>query len=763
MASINDSTVDPTLLLDRFLSASAAQDVVASLEAILDAVQNDQIDPSELLQRPDDAESESFLSTLLPVLRTAQYQNRLTVQEGPSLAARLYQQLLVKTKDPKGTATVLLSQPPGLLETLIDVAAWSAAEHEADSSEVQDPSSYTRVVCIKVLYQTASLQPKLAQSQFLQAPNGLHRIGAVLLAHEDVAVRNEALILTLFLAGWSSVAKVLIFNQVGDVVMQVIEKEGGLEGASNGIVVDCLQVLQALLQHDVSMSDLVIGESTVVMPVLAQLLDCRRGSEFRDPTLLEERMKKKAASPPLARKKKVKDDLDDLLQTGDQIVEPVAKGEEPPAPLPRLTPAEESVMKMVLDLLSLLMESESVRKSIWTKHDTLASLIWELSLICPPQPGQSAQCAMPSVTLQQRALHTTGMYLYDWSLVQKHVALDRLLYLVCTGGIGCTTKDQLRISTAALHVIRRVLTGERAQELLMLTMAPPMENEGEQQQSSSSVVHKLLHTVFENVTCSLEELASRHVVLVGALGGLQLFFTDEPSRAMVLRLTAANSPTLVDAVWTVLQQSASSDSEYVPVVLLRFLCFWIKDAPDVCQAVLGSAHSSVLPTLVASTHSSVATLASVLLGLAMEYMNREEEDNYGGWTRDSIMDLIQTIGVSKFNQRLETFKTVTIGDDVSVNPWSASRLERDVWNDEYLAAVRTVRRRVIKESTQSSVGEHKEVEDPLKVLLKQQTAELETIRASLLAANETISKQGMYLCVVILPVIETPLIDLLVQ
>ena len=151
-------------------------------------------------------------------------------------------------------------------------------------------SAYPRVLALQLLRQLALRSPKVAQSQLLAAPNGLHRLGDLLKGDDDAdheaaivepVVRNEALLLAAVLAEWASVAKVWMFSEVGDVVVQTAVAEGGLTGG-NVLVQDCLKLLRAMLKHDAALADLVF-QSPVLAPNLGRLLDLRGARAFRNP------------------------------------------------------------------------------------------------------------------------------------------------------------------------------------------------------------------------------------------------------------------------------------------------------------------------------------------------------------------------------------------------------------------------------------------------------------------------------------------------
>ena len=66
-------------------------------------------------------------------------------------------------------------------------------------------------------------------------------------------------------------------------------------------------------------------------------------------------------------------------------------------------------------------------------------------------------------------------------------------------------------------------------------------------------------------------------------------------------------------------------------------------------------------------------------------------------------------------------------------------LELQVWRQEVAQHILTVRKRLVQELTQSGTGTE---ENPLQVVVSQQTAELEELRQKVQAQEATIATQG---------------------
>jgi Uso1 / p115 like vesicle tethering protein, head region len=785
----DDSVViDAALLLDRFVSASSSDDVSSSLTSILRGLQKGDIAPEDVYNEFE------VLSAMLQILQDNKYKD-LPVEDSSPTVARIYLELFnISSKNSSrhknGIATMLQEPSPGrLVETTIDVAS--------DESG----GIYARVVCLQLLHAICTISPKVAQPQLLQAPNGLHRLGDLLKSDVPEQVRNEALLLANTVAEWPAAAKVWMFNEVGDVVIDMAIREGGLTGG-NVLVLDCLQLLQNMLKHDGALADLVF-QSPILAPSLARLLDLRGGITFRNP------------APPNSPKVPVvdeDDDLDDLIASGGVARKnkdtKVAKDTPPPIVTPLLTEAEEKVIGAVFDILSTVLENDVVKRTVWKKHAPIASLIWEMALISPPPLGTPYPCAVPSIDLQQRALQITALYFSDATIMDRHAGLDRLLYIVCTGGgRGQHLEDRLKLQQSAIHVIRKTLPSNVANQMLLQVLAPTMMTDVDEQNPSpsqeranASVVQKLLNTAYANlrqddddnkdssnrtglITGPKPPSVSRKVFLSGSLGGLSLFLTDEATRSILFRITRETeatkddgdniqppTPSLVDAVLECLMMQTEStlDDHFITLHLLRFLMSWMYEAPIVVQAILSSPYASSLSICFMNSKSrqniAVSALINCVLGMCMEYMGNESL--CGGWTISSIMEMISSSkggGMGKFTSQLEKLKTI----DRRVVPWSICSLEWNIWRTWYEQVVLVVRKRVVQELTGgsdkddpniSTNNDDKELEgEPAMVttpsknqkslqhLLSQQSMEIEDLRDELTKAKLLNLSQGTFL------------------
>ena len=684
------SSSSAALLMDRLVSASSSDDVRESLMSMLEKLK---LGDDALLPEDVWADAE-LLEAMLQLLSSASYK-ALPVEEGPVLVAQIYLLLLQDRQ-----ASILLKQPqPGrLLETLLDCIG----DH--------NQTSYSRVLCLQVLTKVCNSSPSLAQAQLLQVPNGLHRLSEVL-QDADASVRNEALLVGRIIATWPSCAKVWVFAEVCDTVISLAVDEGGLTGAP-AVVADCIELLRNLLRHDVALSDLV-WQSPIFAPKISQLLDLRKGREWLEPKVTIS----------------TTDDLDEILQSGT---------EKEAIVIPKLTNKEEDLLTHVLGLVESLLASENIRISVWKKYIPLSSLIWELALISPPPQGVKYVCAMPSASLQQLALEHVAEVWNSVDSMDRHNGLDRLLFIVCTGGAPESFSDKLGLSQAALHVLRKTLPQDRAMEIVMHSLAPPMSQDSLLEQPPTCV-QKLLNTVMENVSSGTQNLERRKINLSGSLGALGAFMNDSTSREMILKITFHHS--LIDHIL----ESLESQDETIQLSLLRFLCEWVMDTPTVVQSIFSSTQSTCLSLLI-SKPGKTATMTGLLLGMCMEYMVDDPEKN-GGWTRESILSIVQNGkgSVSGFLSRLESFKKEEL-------LWRASPSEWKGFVQWYSTQVLIVRRRLVHELTGSGGGDNdNDASDEgdavvfstksLQKLLLQQSNELDEMRSILDDAHAKISNQ----------------------
>jgi len=757
---------EAVVAMDRFVSASSAQDAISSLESLVGAFRtanndndnnksnnnsnnNSDSKNDRIVWEPDWIfDHEDIAEHLVWLLRHGTLKaNEIPCEEGVHLVCQLYQYL--------GKSSKALKKPsPGvLLESLLDLLdddnSSSSNNNNSNSEQQQKHPIYVRVLGLKVLEDISKRHKSIALNQWLQAPNGLHRIADLLAIDVEIspmeeAIRNQALIVAKTLAREAPMAKVFLFAEVECKLLDLCWKEGGLTKGSS-IVIDALELIQELLKHaDESLQDLVWQRPNVA-PRLVQLLDLRGGEEFLHPIKLRKLNGNDNDDDD--------DDLDSLLASGDTVSKPKQEenSQDVRAPIvPRLLPSEEKVVKLVLEILRLLLEADSVRETVWKQHAGLCTIVWELALVS--NPSNPPVCALPTPSLQKDALSLIADKINDPIIMDRLSGLDRLLYLVCTGGgISDQFDDKLGISQSALAVLRHTISGDRVHDILMRTLAPPPTEDENAPPPGPTVVQKLWNTVQENLSSETSE--ERTLFLSGALGGIGLMLCDEQSREIMSKL----APISLDQ----LLESLSSESEdFVQCSILRLLCEWTYECPLIAHNLLSSTASINLAGMAAAP-SNYQSLTHLLLGLAMEYLTKEEE--CGGWTRNGILKIIIKIGISKYTVSLEGLKT-TLNQKM---PWVVSGMEYKNWKKFCSQAVLTIRKRVVKELA-AGTGEGDDDSDdnensdfvegsgsneassrtpsnqgikPLQKLVSQQAKEMEEMRLSLEAAETKMATQ----------------------
>lgn len=709
-------------MMDRFVSASSAQDAINSLEQLVDAFKTSQsgANDGEMIWQPawifDHEEISEHLIWLLQhgTLKA----NESPCEEGAHLICKLYQYLI------KSSDSLINPRPGVFLESLLDLL-----------DNLEQPV-FLRVLALRLLEDVSKGHKSVALDQWLQAPNGLHRV-ADLLAIDvenqpmEEPIRNQALIVAKSLAREAPMAKVFLFAEVDCKLLDLCWKEGGLTKGSP-IVVDALELIQEVLKHaDSSLQDLVWQRPNVA-PRLIQLLDLRGGEEFLHP---------KQQSSHATKLSDNEDDLDSLLASGDGKTKEERDLED--APVPHLLPSEENVVKLVLNILRLLLETDSVRETVWRQQTGLCSILWELALIS--NPSNPPVCALPTASLQQEAMNLVAEKFNDPIVMDRLSGLDRLLYLVCTGGgISMSFERKLGISQSALAILRQTLAEDRIHDILMRTLAPPPTEDENSPPAGPTVVEKLWNTVQENLNADQSE--ERILFLSGALGGLGLLLCDQQSREIMYKV----APISLDQI----AESLSEENEsFVKCSLLRFLCEWVYECPFIVHNLLSTTASTNLAGM-ATTPSEHQALSHLLLGLSMTYLTNEEE--CGGWTRNGILQIILKVGISKYTSSLEELKTKS----TQKMPWIVSEMEHKSWKKFCRQAVLTIRKRVVEELSAGSgdTGDDSDDEStshlshlssqgmrPLQKLISQQAKEIEDMSLRLENAEAKVASQSSQL------------------
>jgi Uso1 / p115 like vesicle tethering protein, head region len=765
------------VLCDRLLSSSTSDDVTVTLHSIYDRLNavGKQKENAELLsemiemmvlseEKKTAEESSPILATLLRIFATSYH---LQIEDGTVDVGRIYVFLFHHAN--LRTASALL-QSGELISGCIDVAT---------STTIPE---YGRVLALQILQRAGQVQPSTVQQQLLATPNGIARLGD-LFSLSDTPEQVQTALLQCTVAGlsqWASVAKIWIFHDILDAILKIaVQQEGGLasslKGGNAATVLDCITAVQQLLSHDTSMAELVFSSAqSMVVTSLCQLLDLRNASRFRNPTPTDKTTPGTSLSS--SQQADAVDDLDDLIaaassqnRTNDSSSKDTA-AQEPVDDriVPLLTDLEEQIIDKVLDVLATVLENDAVRNMIWKQHAALGNLLWEMALLTKPPSPTPYPCGIPSVRLQQRALQVVATYFHSITILEEQLfaGMDRLFYLVCTGMGGAVAsvaggEDTYRISQSALYVVRRTIPDAMKNDMLMHALAPPPVDDPTQPLPASlSVVPKLLRTILDQLTTTTA--TTNPVSLSGALGAVAVFIqTSEVQRSILFRLTSNNiaddttsSPAgtpssllnaMLDALITELDATNTTPRLEVVAPLLRFLCTWIMDTPELVQVFLNASSTLVLSQRLLSSpqHSSsssgqdmIQALISVLFGVCLMALPAQDDatEGGGGWTRANVVLLLQHPAIIAGLERVKTMPPPRV-------PWSFCTDEWKVWLEWYSQVVRAVRQRMVQEMLQRPdqvEGGHVEDTTWHGVV----TEEAEQLRTELLESKRIIAAQG---------------------
>ena len=540
--------------MDRLVSASSGDDALRCLQDLQDA----SVSMEVVLDHPD------CLVHILHLLQSREFKSTRTSLATSDEATILHAILKLYQGWASNSQCLLQPEPGRLLEALLDVVDVSHGEVDTSTSSTMRLPTYVRVLALQLLHQLLQQHGTLAVEQWLQAPNGLHRLleqlwvgtanvssssssseGDARALDEEEAVRVQALEVAQVLAQKSpAIAKIFLFDEVESQLLDVFWRVYGGLTRGHGFVADGLTLIHTCLLHqasDSSLLDLIWQRPTVPMR-LAQLLDLRGGHAFLNPDEYVPPKVQKAKnsnkstttskSPklgPLSRRNKPRpneqdndDDLDSLLQSAttpqkaasssrpDTTTTTAAPGTaalNTRAEYPHLLESEEIVISRVLQIIDVLLEPHELREQVWTKYaPALTTFCWELALIVPPPPGAPAYFALPSSLLQRTALQLVATKMASPKIMDQMNGLDRLLNVVCTGGgLATSLQDRMGCSQAALHVMRKILEPTRIHTLLLHTLAPPPlpDQEEEALPPSPTVVQKLWNTVAEHLDPTL--------------------------------------------------------------------------------------------------------------------------------------------------------------------------------------------------------------------------------------------------------------------
>lgn len=415
-----------------------------------------------------------------------------------------------------------------------------------------------------------------------------------------------------------------------------------------------------------------------------------------------------------------------------------------------------------------------------------------------------------AIKLQSQLLfETMPLYLHG-----RVTAMERLMYLACTGAFlpesDTYDNDQSAeavaslLSTNALSTFRSCMPKETATRMVLHALAPPPPDEVDAP-SELPVVTKLVTTLTDNLRFiqsqqqerkgeggDMANIYSATIGASGSAGALGVFLTKgdgDATREMLLRMppppappaehdesgnaiTDATEVTSLNLIDLILQHVALYDPSggdderhssvaYVTFTLLRLLAEWIEGMPKAVADVLCSPSSVSLGVLVRSNEESnssaaraVPAMSGLLLVLCLEYMPDASDSDMenASWTQETIMNMIQSMGVSKYLNMMDEWKKRPLPLPFCPGEFGSS-IERRSFSKWYGNSVTLVRRRIVM-TLAGSVGENKYDSDTvggdesnasvrsLRKMVSSQAREVEDLQLKLDEALQTISTQS---------------------
>jgi len=344
----------------------------------------------------------------------------------------------------------------------------------------------------------------------------------------------------------------------------------------------------------------------------------------------------------------------------------------------------------------------------------------------------------------------------------------------------------LVIMAAAISTLRSCLTEEQATIMVLHALAPPPPSPEEEEAGPVvlpiSPVQTLVDELANNLLSSHDEpfqIKSTHITRViqgsAAALGVILHVGGKACKEMLLKIpisvsevnneqknNALRSQFLLPTIASWLEKCSKSKENIDTAVvsirssLIRLICDWSNN----CHKVVADGIFSSLSNPISMVNFLLTEqrdgqnlteigLAALLLGLWMENIGDAEQ---AGWSRSVLLNIVQgKIGLSSFTEILESAKEelhskkFAFSDNLKSNPfwWSCYEQEQRYMYDWFLKNVNVVRRRLVHEIT--GIGERPEtVNDDgivsdnypfLSTLVKQQDAEIESLRRSLREAS----------------------------
>lgn len=722
----NDSP-SANILIDRLLNASDSSDAISSLKSL----------SKRLSSHPSDCEvlssSSECLHALFTLISQSKLPSNIECEDAQVISIELLTELMNHSSSPTLVCKQVLCSPisdlqPPLLHSLIDCLCTSD----------EDTSTYARILALRLLEKTFNLAPTKTQETILSAPDGFHRLISLLNSDEttEESIRNEAIILLGALAQNSSVMRKLLLFSEGYERILAIAISGTVEKA---VILDCISTCKNLLVEDGSNGSCEMFLNSPEQRVLGgciALLDLRYSKAMNNP---------KIGIPTYDET----DDLDDLLSSSKD-----KKSESYLVPV--MTNDEEDICNAVLDLFQFAIEignqnpTSNVVKSKLLQFIPFMGAFVSLSLYSPSQETSLPYLASaPTLSVQCHALDLLGeifegqkdVHIQSVSPLWEYYKgdavlspLDRLLRLSSSCLYPKSEKPVKQIiSSHARCTLRKTLRSEDACQLILHGLAPPPPDEG----SLNSQV-PIVKEIVEHLLVSTDIQSQEAIFLT-----LETLLTQgqDTAKEIMIKFPLENGKgVLLEYMLTSLDVSKFDDNTVIldQDLLLSLLCTWSFAAPpSTMNSIFQLPQTLLIPTIFIEKNNSYA---GILLGLWLHHLSELEdrEADIYGWSTKSILNLIQSYGLSKYTTLLDKF-LLQINDEAYRREESSSS-ERSQWQSQFRSMVSCIRGSLVSSTTNSAEPSDKEAE--LYKLLQQSQSELSRVSESYQSSQDLIKKQS---------------------
>ena len=759
------------ILIDRLLHASDSTDAQSSLESLSKSILSNAESATNFITTSNDC-----LYALSTLIVQSSLPSGISLEEGQVTALELLQSLLEHSPTPQMTAKTVLLQPiqptinsnfnskstlesAPLLHSLLDCLC---------STNPQNTSPYPRILSLEIITKTHQLSPTLTQENLLAAPEGFHRL--ISLLHPQgpdtpESIRNATLLLLTNISKNSSVIrKLLLFSEgyervLGIAVSSDVEK---------AVVLDCISLCRNLLVEDAGDGGCEMffgGRDQIVIGGCVRLLDSRFFKETRHMDL----------ATPVHKD----DDLDDLLASPTS-----AKAKKQTFRVPRMTKDEEEICHAVFDLFSFAMEvgeanlkDNSIQRSVPAKflqNQAVMGAILSFALYSPHMELQAPFFAsVPTESVQCHALDILSQILFTVSSscktndnMNNSASLQNLfpLYEYFAGEASQPSIDRLislcfrgsssLISSHSRTALKHIINNENANLLILHALAPPPPDfEGDQSQQQMQPKDPIIKEMIQSLSKMQTSLETKQCIL----STLEILLNNggDTAKELLLRFPIGdtqNPPTvLMEFLFQSLEESEIPERDSI----LNLLCSWSYISPSsAMQTMLRFPQTlSVAPMLKDNN-----ALAGILLGLWLNHFSSSDDspsspiDETSGWSKETIVQLIQSFGISKYTALMESYAKNTNESKPNGTTFKVSQpnikispQERKEMQETHLKMIAIIRKSLVSSLTNMTSSPSSPVsqeESEMAQLLAQYLAEISTLQSQQEESKETIKKQA---------------------